>query len=140
MNFVRLTEAQRTAFADDGFLVVAMRSIAKQWRISAKNRIDSRRVSSQAEISGKPSTTISICVAGCSRKSATGAGLNSTTVPLVVQVTEPEHSSALDDIIYKRPENPDDPPFRRGWHRDIRIPKIWATNSCRSSASRSVTA
>jgi ectoine hydroxylase len=28
------------------------------------------------------------------------------------------HSTA---IICKRPENPDLPPFRRGWHRDIRI-------------------
>jgi ectoine hydroxylase-related dioxygenase (phytanoyl-CoA dioxygenase family) len=30
------------------------------------------------------------------------------------------HSTTL---IYKRPEAPDDPPFRRGWHRDIRIPR-----------------
>src|SRR5207249_3637008 len=30
------------------------------------------------------------------------------------------HSTAL---IYKRPERPDSVPFRRGWHRDIRIPK-----------------
>jgi ectoine hydroxylase-related dioxygenase (phytanoyl-CoA dioxygenase family) len=30
------------------------------------------------------------------------------------------HSTAL---IYKRPESPDGSVFRRGWHRDIRIPK-----------------
>src|SRR5262249_44704040 len=44
-------------------------------------------------------------------------------VPLVIQLLSPNihlHSTAL---IYKRPESPDDPPFRRGWHRDIRIPR-----------------
>ena len=46
---------------------------------------------------------------------------NPSTVPLVVQLMGPNihlHSTA---IICKRPENPDLPPFRRGWHRDIRI-------------------
>jgi ectoine hydroxylase-related dioxygenase (phytanoyl-CoA dioxygenase family) len=48
---------------------------------------------------------------------------NSSTVPLVVQLLGSNihlHSTAL---IYKRPEDPTGPPFRRGWHRDIRIPK-----------------
>ena len=46
---------------------------------------------------------------------------NPSTVPLVVQLMGPNihlHSTA---IICKRPENPDLPPFRRGWHRDIRM-------------------
>ncbi len=48
---------------------------------------------------------------------------NSSTVPLVVQLLSPNiqlHSTAL---IYKRPEDPAAPPFRRGWHRDIRMPR-----------------
>ena len=48
---------------------------------------------------------------------------HSPTVPLVVQLLSPNihlHSLAL---IYKRPVSPDGTPFRRGWHRDIRIPK-----------------
>src|SRR5207253_5899682 len=48
---------------------------------------------------------------------------HSATVPLVVQLLSPNihlHSTAL---IYKRPEDPNGPPFRRGWHRDIRIPR-----------------
>jgi ectoine hydroxylase-related dioxygenase (phytanoyl-CoA dioxygenase family) len=46
---------------------------------------------------------------------------NPSTVPLVVQLMGPNihlHSTA---IICKRPENPDLPAFRRGWHRDIRM-------------------
>jgi len=48
---------------------------------------------------------------------------HSATVSLVVQLLSPNihlHSTAL---IYKRPEEPDAAPFRRGWHRDIRIPR-----------------
>ena len=48
---------------------------------------------------------------------------HSPTVPLVVQLLSPNihlHSLAL---IYKRPVSPEGTPFRRGWHRDIRIPK-----------------
>ena len=48
---------------------------------------------------------------------------NSVTVPLIVQLLSPNihlHSTAL---IYKRPESPNFPSYRRGWHRDIRIPQ-----------------
>jgi ectoine hydroxylase-related dioxygenase (phytanoyl-CoA dioxygenase family) len=48
---------------------------------------------------------------------------NSTTVPLVVQLLSPNIHLHSTTIIYKRPETPDAPLFRRGWHRDIRIPK-----------------
>jgi ectoine hydroxylase-related dioxygenase (phytanoyl-CoA dioxygenase family) len=47
---------------------------------------------------------------------------HSPTVPLLVQLLSPNihlHSTAL---IYKRPA-PQSPPFRFGWHRDIRIPR-----------------
>ena len=48
---------------------------------------------------------------------------NAVTVSLVVQLLSPNihlHSTAL---IYKRPERARAAPFRRGWHRDIRIPR-----------------
>jgi ectoine hydroxylase-related dioxygenase (phytanoyl-CoA dioxygenase family) len=48
---------------------------------------------------------------------------NSVTVPLVVQLLSPNIHLHSTTLIYKRPENPEAPPFRRGWHRDIRIPK-----------------
>jgi len=48
---------------------------------------------------------------------------NAATVSLAVQLLSPNihlHSTAL---IYKRPERASAAPFRRGWHRDIRIPR-----------------
>jgi len=48
---------------------------------------------------------------------------NSSTVPLVVQLLSPNIHLHSSTVIYKRPESPDAEPFRRGWHRDIRIPK-----------------
>ncbi len=48
---------------------------------------------------------------------------NSRTVPLVVQLLSPNIHLHSTTIIYKRPETADAPAFRRGWHRDIRIPK-----------------
>ena len=44
-------------------------------------------------------------------------------MPLVVQLLSPNIQLHSLTLIYKRPVNPDGVPFRRGWHRDIRIPK-----------------
>ena len=44
-------------------------------------------------------------------------------MPLLVQLLSPNIHLHSTTVIYKRPENRNDPPFRRGWHRDIRIPK-----------------
>lgn len=125
MNFVRLTEAQRTAFDNDGFLVV-------------RNALDPQTVAQLAEesdrlaeaflrkpvISGKPEYNHLDLRRGLLKEKALLALVsNSTTVPLVVQLMSPNIHLHSTTIIYKRPEHPDDPPFRRGWHRDIRIPK-----------------
>lgn len=48
---------------------------------------------------------------------------NGSTVPLIVQLLSPNIHLHSTTLIYKRPESTDDPPFRRGWHRDIRIPR-----------------
>ncbi len=48
---------------------------------------------------------------------------NGSTVPLVVQLLSPNIHLHSTTLIYKRPENPNATPFRRGWHRDIRIPR-----------------
>ena len=48
---------------------------------------------------------------------------HSTTVPLVVQLLSPNIHLLSTSITYKRPENPDLPLFRRGWHRDLRLPE-----------------
>lgn len=48
---------------------------------------------------------------------------NSSTVSLVVQLLSPNIHLHSHTLIYKRPESPEAPTFRRGWHRDIRIPR-----------------
>ena len=125
MDFVELTAAQRQAFNDDGFLVV-------------RNALDADTVAQLAdesdrladaflrkpEISGKPEYNHLDLRRGLLKEKALLALVsNSTTVPLVVQLLSTNIHLHSTTIIYKRPENPDDPPFRRGWHRDIRIPR-----------------
>src|SRR6185503_7263998 len=48
---------------------------------------------------------------------------NGSTVPLVVQLMSPNIHLHSTTLIYKRAEEPNAPTFRRGWHRDIRIPR-----------------
>jgi ectoine hydroxylase-related dioxygenase (phytanoyl-CoA dioxygenase family) len=48
---------------------------------------------------------------------------NDATVPLVVQLLSPNIHLHSTTLLYKRPEDPNAPTFRRGWHRDIRIPR-----------------
>ncbi len=46
---------------------------------------------------------------------------HSATVSLIVQLLGANIHLHSTTVIYKRPENPDAPTFRRGWHRDIRM-------------------
>ena len=125
MEFVKLTCEQRQAFADDGFLVV-------------RNALDADRVTQltedcdglagaflhKPEISGKPEYNhLDLRRGLLKEQSLLALVANSTTVPLVIQLLSPNIHLHSTTVIYKRPENHDDPPFRRGWHRDIRIPK-----------------
>src|SRR6476661_1476857 len=48
---------------------------------------------------------------------------NSPTVPYVVQLLTPNIHLHSTTAIFKKPSDPSGPAFRRGWHRDIRIPK-----------------
>jgi ectoine hydroxylase-related dioxygenase (phytanoyl-CoA dioxygenase family) len=125
MNFVRLTEAQRTAFADDGFLVVrnALDANAVKQLTDESDRLAEAFLRKPA-VSGKPEYNHLDLRRGLLKEKALLALVsNSRTVPLVVQLLSPNIHLHSTTIIYKRPENSDDPPFRRGWHRDIRIPK-----------------
>lgn len=125
MDFVRLQTEQRRAFDEDGFLVVrgALDRLTVERLVAAGDRrakpfLDKPEVLDKAEYNHldlrpgllRDETFLSLVA-------------NSATVPLVVQLLGPNvhlHSTAL---IYKRPDSPDAPAFRRGWHRDIRIPK-----------------
>lgn len=123
MDFVPLTSEQRSAFAADGFLVVP----------NALDRETVERLVAEADrlaepflrkpvVEGKPEYNHMDLRRGLLREKALFALVtNSTTVPLVVQLLGPNIHLHSTTIIYKRPESPDAPTFRRGWHRDIRM-------------------
>lgn len=125
MEFVRLTEEQKESFDGDGFLVV--RNALDSARVARLLEAGDRRARSfldKPEVLNKEEYNHLDWRPGLLREKAfLSLVTQSPTVPLVVQLLSPNihlHSTAL---IYKRPESPDGSPFRRGWHRDIRIPK-----------------
>jgi ectoine hydroxylase-related dioxygenase (phytanoyl-CoA dioxygenase family) len=125
MDFVQLGAEQRKAFNDDGFLVVrnALDPQTVTQLVEESDRLAGAFLR-KPEISGKPEYNHLDLRRGLLKGKALLALVsNSTTVPLLVQLLSPNIHLHSTTIIYKRPENPEDPPFRRGWHRDIRIPK-----------------
>ncbi|MEW6208402.1 MAG: phytanoyl-CoA dioxygenase family protein [Acidobacteriota bacterium] len=125
MDFTQLTPEQRRSFDEDGFLVVpdALSEETVQRLIEAADRL-AESFSQKPMIADRPEYNHLDLRPGLLREKALlELVTNSSTVPLVVQLLGPNihlHSTAL---ICKRPEQPDAPPFRRGWHRDIRIAK-----------------
>jgi ectoine hydroxylase-related dioxygenase (phytanoyl-CoA dioxygenase family) len=125
LDFVRLKPAQRKSFDEDGFLVVpkALQPETVDRLVDACDRLAGSFLE-KPRLSGRPEYNHLDLRPGLLRENALFALVsNSSTVPLVVQLLSPNihlHSTAL---IYKRPESPDVPRFRRGWHRDIRIPR-----------------
>jgi hypothetical protein len=125
LDFIRLEPEQRRSFAEDGFLVVpgALGPDEVARLVEAGDRLAAPLLN-KPELRGKPEYNHLDLRPGLLREEALfDLVANGSTVPLVVQLLSPNihlHSTAL---IYKRPESPDDPPFRRGWHRDIRIPR-----------------
>lgn len=125
MDFVALTSAQRGSFARDGYLVVPnaldTETVA---RIADEADKLAAHFLNKPELAGKPEYNHLDLRRGLLKEKALLALVaNSTTVPLVVQLLSPNIHLHSTTIIYKRPETPDAPSFRRGWHRDIRIPK-----------------
>ena len=125
MDFVPLTAEQRESFDQDGFLVVreALDSNAVE-RLTAAGDLRAKAFLEKPEIQDKAEYNHLDLRPGLIQDPAFFSLLShSATVSLVVQLLSPNihlHSTAL---IYKRPEEPDATPFRRGWHRDIRIPR-----------------
>jgi ectoine hydroxylase-related dioxygenase (phytanoyl-CoA dioxygenase family) len=125
LDFIRLTTGQRQSFDEDGFLVVpqALSAEAVARLVEAGDRL-AQSLLSKPELSGRPEYNHLDLRPGLLREEALFALVaHAPTVPLVVQLLSPNihlHSTAL---IYKRPESPQASPFRRGWHRDIRIPR-----------------
>jgi ectoine hydroxylase-related dioxygenase (phytanoyl-CoA dioxygenase family) len=125
MDFVALTPAQRQSFADDGYLVVpnALDRDTVDNLLTEADQLCAPFLN-KPELAGKPEYNHLDLRRGLLKQKALLALVaNSTTVPLLVQLLSPNIHLHSTTVIYKRPETPDAPSFRRGWHRDIRIPR-----------------
>jgi len=125
MDFVKLTYEQRHAFAEDGYLVVrdALDQETVQRLLIETDKLATPFLN-KPELAGKPEYNhLDLRRGLLKEKTLLALVANSTTVPLVVQLLSPNIHLHSTTVIYKRPEAPDEPSFRRGWHRDIRIPK-----------------
>jgi hypothetical protein len=125
LDFVHLKPEQRQSFAEDGFLVVrnALSSEAVGRLVEAGDRLAESLLKKPA-MTGRPEYNHLDLRPGLLREEALFALVsNGSTVPLVVQLLSPNIHLHSTTLIYKRPENPNAPVFRRGWHRDIRIPR-----------------
>ena len=125
MDFVRLEPGQRRSFEEDGFLVVpnALTAEAVGRLVEACDRL-ARPLLQKPKLAGRPEYNHLDLRPGLLREDALFELVaNSSTVPLIVQLLSPNIHLHSTTLIYKRPESPEDPPFRRGWHRDIRIPR-----------------
>ena len=125
MDFVQLTPEQRRSFNEDGFLVVP-NALAKETvdrLVEAGDRL-AEPLLRRPEMTGRPEYNHLDLRPGLLREEPLFDLVdNSSTVPLVVQLLSPNIHLHSTTLIYKRPEAPDAPTFRRGWHRDIRIPR-----------------
>ncbi|HEV8428018.1 MAG TPA: phytanoyl-CoA dioxygenase family protein [Pyrinomonadaceae bacterium] len=125
MDFVPLTPEQRQSFDEDGFLVVrnVLDKQAVEQLIEAGDRRARAFLNKPELLEKEEYNHLDLRPGLLKEKPFFSLLAHSPTVPLVVQLLSPNiqlHSLAL---IYKRPVSPAGTPFRRGWHRDIRIPK-----------------
>ncbi len=125
MDFVQLRPEQRQSFDEDGFLVVrrALDAGTVDRLLEEGDRLTESFLN-KPELMGKPEYNHIDLRPGLLKEKALFALVaNSSTVPLVVQLLSPNIHLHSTTLIYKRPESPNAPTFRRGWHRDIRIPR-----------------
>ena len=125
MEFVRLTPEQRRSFAEDGFLVVpnALSKEKTEALVEASDRL-AQGLLRKPELKGRPEFNHLDLRPGLLKEEALFKLVdNGSTVPLVVQLMSPNIHLHSTTLIYKRPEEANAPTFRRGWHRDIRIPR-----------------
>ncbi len=125
MDFTQLTSEQRRSFDEDGFLVVPNALPAETVRqlTEAADRL-ARSFLDKPHVADRPEYNHLDLRPGLLREEAMLALVtNASTVPLIVQLLSPNIHLHSTTLICKRPELPDAPTFRRGWHRDIRIPR-----------------
>lgn len=125
MDFVQLQPEQRRSFAEDGFLLVpnALSQETVERLVEAGDRL-AEPLLRRPKMIGRPEYNHLDLRPGLLREEALFKLVdNSSTVPLVVQLLSPNIHLHSTTLLYKRPDDPDAPTFRRGWHRDIRIPR-----------------
>jgi ectoine hydroxylase len=123
VDFVELQPEQRQSFEEDGFLVVRNALDAETVRqlIDAGDRL-AEAFLKKPEVLSRPEYNHLDLRPGLLREPAMRALVaNASTVSLAVQLLTPNIHLHSTSLIYKRP-SPQAPVFRRGWHRDIRIP------------------
>lgn len=125
MDFVPLKPEQRRSFDEDGFLVV--RNALDQETVGRITDAGDRLAETflkKPEVPNRPEYNHLDLRPGLLKEPALfDLVSNSSTVPLVVQLLSPNIHLHSTSLLYKRPSRPDVPSFRRGWHRDIRIPR-----------------
>ena len=125
MDFVKLTAEERETFERDGFLIVrkALQDERLQAVRDAADRIGGLFLNKPV-IPSKPEYNHMDWRPGLLRENALRELVtNSPTVPYIVQLLTPNIHLHSTTAIFKKPSDPNGPAFRRGWHRDIRIPK-----------------
>ena len=117
MQFVQLTDAQRRAFAADGFLLIpqAIDAATVACLTRAGDRLLQSFLDDPAEIQMQLRQGV------VEEEAFDQLVSNSATVPLVVQLLSPNIQLHSASLIYKKPQDPHTTAPRRGWHRDIGI-------------------
>lgn len=125
MDFVPLSESQRCAFERDGFLVVrgALTPDAVERLREAGDRLAADFLAKPI-VRDRPEYNHIDLRPGILREAAVLDLVDhAPTVSLIAQILGPNIHLHSTTLIYKRPEDLGGVAFRRGWHRDIRIPK-----------------
>ena len=125
MDFVPLTSEQRQSFEEDGFLIVpeVLEAETVERLIEAGDRLASTLLN-KPQVPSKPEYNhLDLRPGILEEKALFDLISHSATVPLIVQLLSPNIHLHSTTLIYKRPSKPETNPFRRGWHRDIRIPR-----------------
>jgi ectoine hydroxylase-related dioxygenase (phytanoyl-CoA dioxygenase family) len=125
LDFFHLRPEQRHSFDQDGFLVVrdALPAETVGRLIEAGDRL-AEPFLNKPKVLNRPEYNHLDLRPGLLRDDAFLALVaNASTVSLVVQLLSANIHLHSTTLIYKRPETPNAPAFRRGWHRDIRIPR-----------------
>jgi len=125
MDFVYLTPEQRRSFAQDGFLIVpkALSADEVERLVESSDRL-AKSLLNKPPLTGRPEYNHLDLRPGLLTEAALFDLVDhGRTVPLVVQLLSPNIHLHSTTLLYKRPDDPTAATFRRGWHRDIRIPR-----------------